>query len=93
VEVDATHFYQATIFNKNDRIQVKILNENLKSFELIFKRFNPVVFIDAYQNYIIVKEVTPLGAVLSYFVLIIVYDTDACKFYLDYFAVNPRVDS
>jgi hypothetical protein len=25
--------------------------------------------------------------------LIIVYDVHACKFYLEYFAVNPRVDA
>ena len=56
-------------------------------------RYNEVVFIDAYQNYIIVKEVNDCGEVLSYFVLIIVYDTKACKFYLDFFAVSPRVDS
>jgi hypothetical protein len=93
VSVDPTHFYEAKIFNRNGKIQIEILNENLKSFKLVFKRHNPVVFIDAYQNYIVVKEVTPEGSILSYFVLIIVYDVNACNFYLDYFAVNPRVDS
>ena len=81
------------ISNKNGKIQIDILNENNKAFNLVFKRRNTVEFVDAYQNYIIVQEVTPIGAVLSYFVLEIVYDTEACKFYVDYFAVNPRVDS
>lgn len=93
VEVNFNSYYWATIYNKGGKIQISIVNEELRCFELEFMRYNEVVFIDAYQNYIIVKEVNDCGEVLSYFVLIIVYDTKACKFYLDFFAVSPRVDS
>ncbi len=29
VDVDATHYYKATIYNKNDKIKIKIINEQV----------------------------------------------------------------
>jgi predicted small secreted protein len=64
----------------------------LKTTKIVFKRPNPVVFIDAYQNIILVKEVTPAGNILAYFVLIIRYDATNNKFFIDYFSVNAQID-
>lgn len=55
VTISDKFFYKAWICNKEGKIQIKILNEQAKYFTLEFKRSNTLVFIDAVQNYILVK--------------------------------------
>mgnify|MGYP000998556106 CR=1 FL=1 len=60
---------------------------------MTFEKSNKIVFIDAVQDIIIVKEVSSTNVILKYWVIKIVYDCKNQKFYLDSFYVNPRINS
>jgi hypothetical protein len=48
--------------------------------------------IDAINNIILVQEVNSIGVILSLWVIEILYDSYACTFSIEYFAVNAIVD-
>lgn len=92
VSINDTFFYEYTVTNINCQIQIRILDQNLKCWEFTFKKDNTVVLIDAVNNIILIQEVNKNGAILSLWVIQIIYDRYMCSFSIDSFAVNSIVD-
>ena len=51
-----------------------------------------MVFVDALNNIILVQEVNNEGAILSLYVIEIIYNTKTCMFSIESFAINAIVD-
>ena len=92
VSVNETFYYEYTVTNFDCKIQIRILDQNLKCWEFVFKQNNTMVLIDAIYNIILVQEVDSTGAILSLYVITINYDRYMCAFSIDSFAVNSYVD-
>lgn len=93
VDIDATRYYEYTVTNKDCKIQINLIDFELKTWSFEFKKENEIQLIDAYNHIILVQEVSPTGDILSLWVIQIFYDAEKCKFWIDSFAVNSVVDS